>query len=186
MSQSGLLFKLKWVRVGGSVLCICTEFLSNHRQRVVVDGAASKWIPIISGEQHGSVLGPSLFILYTSEVYIQLYFKLVENRLWTCRWTSNLLRIDYFRMQMAPQYWPLFASQQTDMQLLPPLTWTWLGFRSGAITGALYWSEVVAVGQNLWSISSQAGLQFLNILVTLSLSHKLSLHCLISYPYTVS
>ena len=33
-------------------------------------------------------------------------------------------------------------------------------------------SEVVAVGRNLRSISSQAGLQLLNVLVTLTLSHR--------------
>ena len=33
------------------------------------------------------------------------------------------------------------------------------------------WSEVVAVGQNMRSISSRAGLQLLNVLVTLTLSH---------------
>ena len=32
--------------------------------------------------------------------------------------------------------WQLFASQQTDLLLLPPLTGTWLGFMSGKITGA--------------------------------------------------
>ena len=32
--------------------------------------------------------------------------------------------------------------------------------------------EVVAVGQNLRSISSQAGLQLLNVLVILTLSHR--------------
>ena len=37
-------------------------------------------------------------------------------------------------MQMNPHYWQLFASQQTDLLLLPPLTGTWLEFRSGAIT----------------------------------------------------
>ena len=39
VSHSGLLFKLKSIGVGGSVLSICREFLSNHRQRFVVDGA---------------------------------------------------------------------------------------------------------------------------------------------------
>ena len=34
------------------------------------------------------------------------------------------------------------------------------------------WSEVVAVGQNLRSISTQAGLELLNVLVTLTLSHR--------------
>ena len=46
-------------------------------------------------------------------------------------------RIDYVPMQMmTPQYWQLFASQQADLLLLPSLTETWLGFRSGEITDA--------------------------------------------------
>ena len=65
VSHSGLLFKLKSIGVGGSKLSISTEFLSDHGQRVVVDGAASEWITIISGVPKGSVLGPLLFILYT-------------------------------------------------------------------------------------------------------------------------
>ena len=56
VSHSGLLFKLKSIGVGGSVLSICREFLSNRRQRVVVDGAISKRIPIVSAVPQGSVL----------------------------------------------------------------------------------------------------------------------------------
>ena len=73
MSHSGLLFKLKSIGKVGCVLSISTEFFSCRRQRFVVDGAASEWIPIISGVPQGSVLGPPQFILYTSEM-------LVENR----------------------------------------------------------------------------------------------------------
>ena len=62
MSHSGLLFKLKSIGLGGSVLSIGTEFLSDRKQRVLVDGAASEWIPIISGVPQGSVLGPLVFI----------------------------------------------------------------------------------------------------------------------------
>ena len=64
VSHSGLLFKLKSIGVGGSVLSICAQFLSDRRQRVVVDGAASEWTPIISGVPQRSALGPILFILY--------------------------------------------------------------------------------------------------------------------------
>ena len=55
VSPSGFLFKLKSIGVGGNVLSICTEFLSDHRQRVVVNGAASEWIPMISGMTQGSM-----------------------------------------------------------------------------------------------------------------------------------
>ena len=42
----------------------------------MVDGAVREWIPIISDVPQRSVLGPHLFIIYTSEM-----FELVENRL---------------------------------------------------------------------------------------------------------
>ena len=77
VSHSGFSFKLKAIGVGGSVLSICRQFFSNRRQRIVVDGATRKWIPIVLGVPRGSVLGPLLFILYTSEM-----FELVENRLY--------------------------------------------------------------------------------------------------------
>ena len=82
VSQSGLLFKLKSIGVGGSVLAICTEILSDRRRRIVVDGAARERIPIISGVPQGSVLSPLLFILYTSKM-----FEPVEKRLfvYACR-----------------------------------------------------------------------------------------------------
>ena len=69
VSHSGLEFKLRTIGVGGSVLFIGMEFLSNHRQRDVVDGPTSEWIPIVSFVPQVSVLGPLLFILYTSEMF---------------------------------------------------------------------------------------------------------------------
>ena len=99
------------------VLSICTEFLSDRRQREVVDGDACDWIPIISGMPQGSVLGRLPFILYTSKM-----FELVENGIFDYADNSTILAI---------------VRKPADRpQLLPPLTWTWLGFRSGAITGA--------------------------------------------------
>ena len=54
----------------------------------MVDGAASEWIPIASGVSRGSVLGPLLFILYTSEM-----FELVENILYAYADDSTLVAV---------------------------------------------------------------------------------------------
>ena len=71
------------------MLSICREFLSDRRQRVVVDGAANKWIPIISGMPEGiKCVGSSFVILYTSEM-----FELVENRLIAYADGSTLLAV---------------------------------------------------------------------------------------------
>ena len=48
----------------------------------------SEWIPIVSGVPQGSVLGPLLFILYTSYMLEQ-----VENRLYAYADDSTLLAV---------------------------------------------------------------------------------------------
>ena len=88
VNHSGLLFKLKSIGVDGSVLCIYTEFLSDQRQRVMVDGAASVWILIITGVPQGNVMGPPPFILYSSEM-----FELVDNRLFANVDDSTLMAV---------------------------------------------------------------------------------------------
>ena len=82
-----LLFKLKSIGVDCGVLSICREFHSNRRQRLVVDGATSEWIPIVSGVPQGCVVS-STFIIYTSEM-----FELVQNRLYTYADDTTLLAV---------------------------------------------------------------------------------------------
>ena len=88
VSHIGLLLIFKSVGFGGSVLTIRMEFVSHLRQRVVVDGATGEWVLIVSGMPQGSVLGPLLFILYTSDM-----FELVENRLYSYADDSTLLAV---------------------------------------------------------------------------------------------
>ena len=76
------------IGVGGSVLSISREFLYNHMKRGMVDGATGEWIPIVSSMPQGSVLGPLLFILCTSEM-----FELGENILYAYADASSLLAV---------------------------------------------------------------------------------------------
>ena len=66
VNHLGILYNLCSVGIGGSVLSILTQFLSNRLQQVMVDGCRSKLVYVVSGVPQGRVLGPLLFLLYLS------------------------------------------------------------------------------------------------------------------------
>ena len=74
--------------VGGSVLSVLTQFLSNRSQNVVVDGCRSKLVNVVSGVPQGSVFGPQLFLLYTAEL-----FSIVEIKLYGYADDSTLVAV---------------------------------------------------------------------------------------------
>ena len=76
VNHQGILYKLCSVGVEGSVLSIFTQFLSDRSQHVMVDGCSSKLVNVVSGVLLGSVLGPLLLLLYTSERFSSLENKL--------------------------------------------------------------------------------------------------------------
>ena len=65
VNHQGIIYMLCSVGIGGSVLSILIQFLSNRPQQVMVDGCRSKLVDIVSGVPQGSILGPLLFLLYT-------------------------------------------------------------------------------------------------------------------------
>ena len=69
VNHLGILYKLCSVGIGGSVLSILTQLISNRSQQVMVDGCRSKLVNVVLGGPQGSVLGPLLFLLYTSELF---------------------------------------------------------------------------------------------------------------------
>ena len=69
VNRLGILYKLCSVGIGGFVLSILTQFLSNRPQQVMVDSCRSKLVNVVSGVPQGSILGPLLLILYTLELF---------------------------------------------------------------------------------------------------------------------
>ena len=64
-----LIHKLKTsFNVTGRALSWIESYLTDRRQRVVLDGVCSDWTPVRSGVPEGSVCGPLLFICFTADL----------------------------------------------------------------------------------------------------------------------
>ena len=67
VSHAGVLHKLSSYGVGGSLHRWLTDFLSNRTLQVVVGGATSQPFPVAAGVPQGSILGPTLFLVYVND-----------------------------------------------------------------------------------------------------------------------
>ena len=69
-----LLLKLKAHGIGNDVINWIEKWLTQRRQRVIVDGEISNWKSNLSGVPQGSVLCPILF-----SIYIYIYINDLED-----------------------------------------------------------------------------------------------------------
>ena len=73
-----LLIKLKAYGIGESMINWIQAWLTDRRQRVIVEGEISNWKPVLSGVPQGSVLGPILFLIFINDLDDDLSSKVLK------------------------------------------------------------------------------------------------------------
>ena len=66
--HAGLLHKLKPYGISGQIFGLISSFLSNRQLWVVLDGKSSQKYPVNVGVPEGSILRPTLFLLYIDDL----------------------------------------------------------------------------------------------------------------------
>ena len=66
--HAGILHKLRFYGISGQMLDLISSFLSNRQLQVFLEGKSSQECPVDVGVPQGSILGPTLILLYINDL----------------------------------------------------------------------------------------------------------------------
>ena len=113
--HSKLLLKLEQTGIKGTLLTWIKAFLSNRSQKVKINGQLSEPLPVTSGVPQGSVLGPSLFLVYINDLVQSIQHSKImlfadDLKIFNTSKNSTLLQSDLNSLESWTNKWQLTIS----------------------------------------------------------------------------